>query len=228
MEGARRLDEWTQIQQRIPHLGVVPSLADLSPDGSDPPLDLLPAEWEVLAAMDGSRDLRQVATALSRGEFEVARTAFGLVSTGVIVVAEPGRRITPHQEVSQLATVLADARDALNANDADLAASHAATAVALAPEDPEARYTLARALLRQGRDVEGEEQLRLAHRSAPLHTGVMMESARLAMRRGEIGQAIAWWQRVCATAPGTRVADQARDAVAHAEQLAAVLEAVDA
>jgi tetratricopeptide (TPR) repeat protein len=228
MEGARRLDEWTQIQQRVPHLGVVPCLADFTPGGDAPPLDLLPAEWEVLAAMDGERDLRQVATALNRSEFDVARTTFGLVSTGIIVVREPGRRFTPREERSQLATVLADAREALQADDLEPAASHAATAVALAPEDPEARYLLARALLRQGREVEGEEELRVAQRAAPLHTGVMMESARLSMRRGEIGQAITWWQRVVAAAPGTRVAVQAREAVAHAEQLAAMLEAVDA
>lgn len=228
MEGARRLDEWTQIQQRIPHLGVLPVLADLAPDGTASPLDLQPSEWEVLAAMDGERDLRQVATALNRSEFDVARTAFGLVTTGVIVVREPRRSLTPPGAQSQLAIVLGDARDALHAEDYEQAISHAVTAVALAPEDPEARFLLARALLRTSREVEGEEQLRLAHRAAPQHAGVMMELARLAMRRGEIGQAITWWKRVLSSAPGTRIAEQAREAVAHAEQLAAMLEAVDA
>lgn len=228
MEGARRLDEWTQIQQRIPHLGVTPLLADLPEDGSAPPLDLQPAEWEVLAAMDGERDLRQVATALNRGEFDVARTAFGLLSTGVIVVREPRRSFTPPGEQSQLAIVLGDAREALQAEDYEMAISHAVAAVALSPDDPEARYLLARALLRQGREVEGEEHLRLAHRAAPQHTGAIMELARLSMRRGEIGQAIGWWKKVMVVAPGTRAAEQAREAVAHAEQLAAMLEAVDA
>ena len=228
MEGARRLDEWTQIQQRIPHLGVTPLLADLPQDGSAPPLDLQPAEWEVLAAMDGERDLRQVATALNRGEFDVARTAFGLLSTGVIVVREPRRSFTPPGEQSQLAIVLGDAREALQAEDYEMAISHAVAAVALSPDDPEARYLLARALLRQGREVEGEEHLRLAHRSAPQHTGAIMELARLSMRRGEIGQAIGWWKKVLVVAPSTRAAEQAREAVAHAEQLAAMLEAVDA
>ncbi|MBL8960125.1 MAG: tetratricopeptide repeat protein, partial [Gemmatimonadetes bacterium] len=172
--------------------------------------------------------LRQVATALNRSEFDVARTAFGLVTTGVIVVREPRRSLTPPGAQSQLAIVLGDARDALHAEDYEQAISHAVTAVALAPEDPEARFLLARALLRTSREVEGEEQLRLAHRAAPQHAGVMMELARLAMRRGEIGQAITWWKRVLSSAPGTRIAEQAREAVAHAEQLAAMLEAVDA
>ena len=45
--------------------------------GSDP-LDLVPFEWEVLAAVDGARDLHSLADALGRSEFEVARTVYGL------------------------------------------------------------------------------------------------------------------------------------------------------
>ena len=56
----------------------------------------------------------------------------------------------------------------------------------------------------------------------------LMEAARLATRRGELGQAIALWQRVIVACPDTPLAEQARQAVAHASRLSAVLEAVDA
>jgi hypothetical protein len=76
MEGARRIDEWSRIADRVPHLGVVPALAPVRDD--DPPLlDLRPAEWEVLAAVDGVRDLRAIAAALAASEFDVAKTAYG-------------------------------------------------------------------------------------------------------------------------------------------------------
>src|SRR5689334_17533518 len=49
MEGARRIDEWSRIEGRIPHLGVVPTLAPPQDSGMEGGggLDLLPPEWEM-------------------------------------------------------------------------------------------------------------------------------------------------------------------------------------
>jgi citrate synthase len=47
-------------------------------------LVLLPHEWEVLMMIDATRDLRAIAAALGRSEFEIAKIAYGLVSTGVV------------------------------------------------------------------------------------------------------------------------------------------------
>jgi hypothetical protein len=88
MEGARRVDEWARIAHRIPHVGVVPVLA--AGDGEHPSsLELLPREWEVLAAIDGTSDLRAIAGRLARSEFDVAKVAYGLLSTGVVAVLDP-------------------------------------------------------------------------------------------------------------------------------------------
>src|SRR5213593_2103403 len=89
MEGARRIDEWSRIESRIPHLGVIAALAPPPSDGGGE-LDLLPPEWEVLAAVDGQRDVRAIARELGRSEFDVAKTLFGLESAGVVVLADPG------------------------------------------------------------------------------------------------------------------------------------------
>ncbi|MCC6928537.1 MAG: DUF4388 domain-containing protein [Gemmatimonadaceae bacterium] len=227
MEGARRVDEWTQMQQRIPHIGVVASLAPV--DAEHPTsLDLLPNEWEVLAAIDGERDLRGVAASLGRSEFEVAKIAFGLVATGVIVVREPAPLTATRHEPGELATLLNDARDALRDQRAEDALSFAATAIALSPRDPEARLLMARALFHLERDVEAEEELQLSLEIDPRNASALMDAARLAARRGELASAIAYWQRVVAVHPGSLLAEQARDAIAHATRLSAMLEAVDA
>jgi len=227
MEGARRVDEWTQIQQHIPHVGVVPSLAPV--DAEHPTtLDLLPNEWEILAAIDGERDLRGVAASLGRSEFEVAKIAFGLVSTGVIVVREPAVLTASRNEPAELATLLNDAREAVRDQRAEDALSFAATAIALAPRDPEARLLMARALFHLDRDVEGEEELRLSLQYDPRNANALMEGARLAARRGELAMAISYWQRVVVVNPASPLAEQARDAIAHASRLSAMLEAVDA
>ena len=61
MEAARRHDEWSRIEATVPHLRVVPKLPP--PDTpSTGRLDLLPFEWEVLAAVDGQRDLHALAS----------------------------------------------------------------------------------------------------------------------------------------------------------------------
>jgi len=90
MESARRIDEWSRIAGKIPHLMVVPCLAAL-PDDHESQLDLLPHEWEVLSLIDGSRNLRAIATALRRGEFEAAKVIYGLVTTGVVEIRIPTR-----------------------------------------------------------------------------------------------------------------------------------------
>ncbi len=227
MEGARRIDEWARIQQRVPHVGVIGMLADVH-DEHPPALDLLPNEWEVLAAMDGESDLRGVASRLGRSEFEVAKIAFGLVATGIIHLREPLRATTHTDVPAELATLLNDAREALRDARVDDALSFAATAVSLAPTDAEARLLLARALFHSSRDVEGEEELRRSLELDGQCGASLMEAARLSARRGELGQAIAFWQRVVMLDPTAPLGDQARDAIAHASRLSAALEAVDA
>ncbi|MCC6319245.1 MAG: DUF4388 domain-containing protein [Gemmatimonadaceae bacterium] len=228
MEGARRLDEWTQIQQRIPSLAVIPVLAEAEEGIAPSRLDLLPHEWEVLSLVDGVQDLRAIARTLERSEFEVARIAFGLATIAVIDVLAPTDATEPDRSGEHLATCLAEARDALLAERLDDALARAATAVSLAPQDPEARSTLARVLLRQGREAEAAEELRIALEADAAHAGALMERARLAARHGELARAIESWQRVLAACPESPLGEQARHAIAHASQLAAVLEAVDA
>ena len=88
MEGARRIDEWSRIADRVPSLAAVPHLAPV--DGEDAPqLDLLPSEWEVLTMIDGMHDLRAIAANLARSEFDVAKVVYGLVTTGVVELKVP-------------------------------------------------------------------------------------------------------------------------------------------
>jgi hypothetical protein len=89
MEAARRSDEWSRIEDKVPHLRVVPRLPPADAAAGDR-LDLTPLEWEVLAAVDGEQDLHALAAALGRSEFDVARTVYTLSSAGVIVLDSGG------------------------------------------------------------------------------------------------------------------------------------------
>jgi tetratricopeptide (TPR) repeat protein len=98
MEGARRIDEWSRIADIIPNVDVIAELAPVEDDRGGAMLDLLPHEWQVLTMIDGTRDLRGIAAALPRDEFDVAKIAYGLATTGVITVRPPSRVTTePHR-----------------------------------------------------------------------------------------------------------------------------------
>lgn len=86
MEGARRIDEWSRMMDRIPDGTVVPRLAPL---GQGPPsfIDLRPREWEVLSMVDGTANLRHVALELAMSEFDVARIIYGMLATGLVELA---------------------------------------------------------------------------------------------------------------------------------------------
>lgn len=223
MEGARRLDEWALVRQRVPHLGLVPALAPLDSDHA-PHLELLPGEWEVLAAIDGTADIRNLAAALERTEFDVAKVIFGLITTGIVVCREPAAP----PPVRGRESLLIEARDALHAERHDVALALAREAVREDQTSAEACTILARVLVRIGRDDEAEVALNAALTNDPLHVAASLELARIKARQGRFQQAIVLWQKVVENAPGSMAAEQARSAIAHASRLTAVLEAVNA
>jgi Lon protease-like protein len=168
MEGARRIDEWSRIEKRIPHLGVIARLAPAAP-GAEGELDLLPPEWEVLAIIDNARDVRAIARELGRSDFDVAKTLFGLESAGVIALTDPGsvqrERVTTAAELAELT---ARAEDAIARRDWDQARSTAEQAAALYPHDPSVHLLLGRIQLGTARAVDAVEELRRALRLDPL------------------------------------------------------------
>ncbi|MEP6493035.1 MAG: DUF4388 domain-containing protein [bacterium] len=109
MEGARRIDEWSRIADIVPNLAVIPELAPVEVDREGAMLDLLPHEWQVLTMIDGDRDLRVIAAALSRDEFEVAKIAYGLATTGIIGIRSPAR-VTPETGHGSIESRLVTAR----------------------------------------------------------------------------------------------------------------------
>jgi tetratricopeptide (TPR) repeat protein len=92
MEGVRRIDEWTRLESKVPSPESVPTLSTAT-EREATPLDLRTEQWEVLAEIDGERDIRQLAADLGRSAFDVAKTIYGLVTAGVVQVHERHSRI---------------------------------------------------------------------------------------------------------------------------------------
>ncbi len=140
MEAARRIDEWSRFESRIPHVGVVPRLFD--GNGSGPAvIDLLPNEWALLAAVDGATDVRGMAHHLGRSEFDVAKVLFGLASAGIVDIEDP-RAGRQQPEERELAVLVSRTEDHLAVADVGAAEMTARDAVAANPEESIAYLTL--------------------------------------------------------------------------------------
>jgi hypothetical protein len=200
MEGARRIDEWSRIENRIPHVGVVPSLAPAPEGGGE--LDLLPPEWEVLALIDGERSVRELATELGRSDFEVAKTLFGLESAAVIVLMDPGT--IPRARGASgaggdlaelIAELVAKSERALEAKDLDGARAAAEQAGGLQPHDATTHLMLGRVLLAQGHASPAAEELRRAVRLDPLMAAAHRQLGFALVAMGRFGEAVASWDQ---------------------------------
>ncbi len=198
MEGARRIDEWSRIENRIPHVGVVPSLAPL-PQGGGAELDLLPPEWEVLALIDGERSVRGLATELGRSDFEIAKTLFGLESAGVIVLMDPGTAPRPRASAGDLAELIAElvakAERALEAKDFDGARAVAEQAGGMQPHDANIHLLLGRIHMARGNASLAAEELRRAVRLDPLLPAAHRQLGFALVAIGRFGEAVASWDQ---------------------------------
>ena len=200
MEGARRIDEWSRIEKRIPHLGVVPTLAPPATEGGE--LDLLPGEWEVLALIDGQRDVRGVAGELGRSDFDIAKTLFGLESAGVIILHDPGSgprgRAGP---AGDLAELVARGEAALEARDLDGARAAAEQAGQLHAHEPAVHLLLGRIALAGGQAAGAADELRRALRLDPLCVPALRFLGYALVAIGHFGEAVeSWdqWERLAA------------------------------
>jgi hypothetical protein len=227
MEGARRIDEWSRIADKIPSLSVVPTLAPVD-DGHPTQIDLLPDEWEVLTMIDGKRDLRAIATVLGRAEFDIAKVVYGLVTTGVVEVRSPERRTSGgHRAAGEWTERLESARRSLAAGQADEALAAAAAVRAADPTRTDARLLVARALTRMRRYGEAVDELRRALRADPRAPEVHRELGFAAARVGDFATALASWDEYLRTAGPGPIPDRVRAAANAIRQLVTELDATD-
>lgn len=223
MEGARRIDEWSRIADKVPSLLAVPVLAPVT-EGHSSSLDLQPSEWEVLAMIDGSADLKGIAAALGKSEFDVGKVAFGLITTGVVELRLPERLSGPQKAFADAAPLIDTARAALEAGRLEEAIDAGYQAVSADGSNGPAHLVYARALGRAGRPGEAMEELRRALQYDPLNPDVHLELGYASVRRGHLGEAVASWQQYLNLQPGGGEAERIRVAVEAANRLDNLLE----
>jgi hypothetical protein len=223
MEGARRIDEWSRIADKVSGVDVIPVLAPVD-DNHPTLLDLLPNEWSVLALIDGASDLRSIAGALGQSDFDVAKIMYGLVSTGVVALRAPEAG-SAGARVQDPTPYLQRAAAALAIGHVDEALSEARSAVAADPANPEARLLAARALSRLGRHADSVDELRRAIAADPLNAEAHYELGYAAARKGDLTMAVSSWDQFLKLKPAARSADRVRAAMESAMRLHNLIEA---
>jgi len=225
MEGARRIDEWSRIADKVPSLAVVPILAPVREDGQASQLDLLPPEWEVLSMIDGTRDLRGIAGTLGRAEFDIARVVYGLVTTGVVEVRTPEFSKQPLEIGGGVETALEQARAALARSAHDEVLTIARAALVQEPANTQVRLLVARALTALNRRAEVVDELRRAVRADPLTPEVHLELGFASMYTGDFTTARGSFEHYLRLAPNGEEVGRVRAAIEALTRLMHVLEA---
>jgi hypothetical protein len=235
MEGARRIDEWSRIADKVPSLGVIPVLAPVREEldangaaatgsGRGPQLDLLPPEWEVLTMIDGARDLRGIAGALGRGEFDVAKVVYGLITTGIVEVRNDragALTLTPAVGPG-VEPKLEEASAALARDSFDEALVAARAAIAVDPGNARARLLAARALAGLQRRGDAMEEFRRAVQADPLTPEMHLELGFAAAHVGDFSTARSSWEHFLRLAPTASDAPRVRagiEALTHLKNL---------
>jgi hypothetical protein len=131
----------------------------------------VPFEWEVLAAVDGQRDLHALAEVLGRSEFEVARTVYGLTASGVVVLGDPARPGLEPEPGRDLAALLIPAREALAQGQYEIAAGALEELLRRDPLMPEARRLLGVCQAATGKFVQALETWHVWTRLGPRSPG---------------------------------------------------------
>jgi tetratricopeptide (TPR) repeat protein len=97
LEGARRVDEWSQIEKKVPSLEVVYSL---HPERSAAisTLNLTDEQQTILPLLDGKHSGWDIIEETALGDFEVGKALFGLVTAGLVRRVGKRERKSPRTE----------------------------------------------------------------------------------------------------------------------------------
>jgi len=80
LEGARRVDEWSLIEKKIPTLDLIFQVETERLRAAD--VDLTPEQERILPLLDGHHTVQEIADRTGLGEFETGKALYGLLQAG--------------------------------------------------------------------------------------------------------------------------------------------------
>jgi tetratricopeptide (TPR) repeat protein len=200
LEGARRVDEWSLIEKKIPAFDLIFVIERqrLSASG----VTLRPEQERLVPLLDGRRDVTQLIEDSGMLEFDVAKALYGLITAGfahrlgrtrVEVTPTPssGARTEEHRNLG-----LAFYKTAMY----DEAQREFRRVVELSANDVQAHFVLGLVALRQGKATEARDALRHAAERAA-RPAVLHDLAVALEQMGRLAEAEAAFEEAAARGP---------------------------
>ena len=187
LEGARRVDEWSLIDKKVPSFDIIFGLDRERLDASA--AQLTPVQERLLPLIDGRRDVTALIEASGIGEFEVGKALYGLATAAFL------HRVGKSRPAEDLA------RDARVEEHRNLGVAFYKTAMfeeatrefrrvaELRDADVQARFYLGLIALREGRMDDGTDLLREAAERPGAHAAVYHNLAYALERQGRYHEA---------------------------------------
>src|SRR5690606_3567951 len=82
LEGARRVDEWSLIEKKIPSLDIIFSPTDRLVESAQ--IDFSSEQRAILPLLDGTRSVQDIVDESGLVEFDVGKAVFGLIQAGLV------------------------------------------------------------------------------------------------------------------------------------------------
>lgn len=88
MEGSRRVQEWEQLQEELPNLGMALDFVE-RPGANIRDVNLTVEEWKVVSYINPKNTIKQIAKANKMNDLEIRRIVYGLLQAGLVEIVRP-------------------------------------------------------------------------------------------------------------------------------------------
>lgn len=198
LEGARRVDEWSVIEKKVPSMDLIFEL-----DRSrmvETEVELTGEQEALLGVVDGERTVEELAEASGLGEFDTGKALYGLIQAGF--AHRVGRRqadaVAP-EDVSEARNLGVAFYETSMLEDADREFRRVLDSD---PHDATARHYLALIALRRGDAAEAVRRLTALLESAGPRVGAFLNLAHALRLQGRYDDALKTVAQAEARAPG--------------------------
>ncbi len=223
LEGARRIDEWSNIKSKVPSTRSIFRLCPGNDEGHR--LNLKPREWEILSLIDGKRTVSEVNDAVNEDLFTTSKLIYGLVVMSVIeLVNDESAEDQGVDTEIQLRDLVKSGMDYYGKLNLDKAASEFEKALRIDPDCFDALRMLGEIFYKMDRLSEALVYLQKARSIRPNNQKAMFIKGYLHAHMGEVQQAIKEWEELREQTANPRIVELVRKRVAAARKWDKVLQ----
>ena len=192
LEGARRIDEWSNISGKVPSRHSIFKLSGENQQGQR--LNLKPREWEILSLIDGTRSAKEVNDAAGGDLFSTSKLIYGLVVMGVIELVQGDATTASGADTeNRLEDLLRSGREYYGRLNLESAAAQFEKALQIDPECFDALRMLGEIYYKMDKMSEALIYLTKARLLNPDNQKAMFIKGYLHARLGEVSKAVAEW-----------------------------------